>query len=230
MKIIVNSMTKPEIIKALKIHGFDVYKAPINPNLPEPVNTHPDMQISFFDGIAVCDPELKEYYDGIFKNSLVNVFSGNTKTQGNYPWDIAYNIKVVGNNVFHNFRYTDGVVTEKLKGRNFVNVSQGYSGCSISAVGQNAIITADKAICDRAQENGLDALLISNKNIVLEPYEYGFIGGASFFCDNTVYFFGDISTHPDYSNIHSFCKVRGTKIVSLCDGELFDYGSAFTFE
>ncbi len=230
MKIIVNSRVKVKIITSLKSYGFDVYKAPINHNLPEPVNSHPDMQISFFDGIAVCDPALKEHYDGIFKYSSVTVFSGNTKTQGNYPQDIAYNIKAVGKNVFHNFKYTDGVVTEKLMGRNFVNVSQGYSGCSISAVGQNAIITADKTIFKRAQENGTDALLISNKNIVLKPYEYGFIGGASFFCDNTVYFFGDISTHPDYCNIQAFCTDRGTKIVSLCDGELFDYGSAFTFE
>ncbi len=230
MKIIVNSTVKSEIITSLKNHGFDIYKAPINPNLPIPVNSHPDMQISFFDGIAVCDPAMKEYYDEIFKYSGVTVLSGNTETQGNYPRDIAYNIKVVGNNVFHNFKYTDSVVSEKLKNRNFVDVSQGYSGCSISAVGQNAIITADKIIFERAQKNGTDALLISDKNIVLEPYEYGFIGGASFYHDNTVYFFGDISTHPDYCDIQSFCRGRGTKIVSLCEGPLFDYGSAFTFE
>lgn len=230
MKIIVNSELKTEIITNLKACGFEVYSAPVNPYLPYPVSTHPDMQISFFDGIAVCDPCLKEYYDRIFVRSSVTVFSGNTKTQGNYPNDIAYNIKVVGNNVFHNFRYTDIVVYEKLEGRNFIDVSQGYSGCSISAVGENAIITADKTIFKRAGENGMDALLISNKNIVLEPYEYGFIGGASFFYDNTLYFFGDISTHPDYAYIQEFCLGRGTEIVSLCRGKLIDYGSAFTFE
>ena len=60
---------------------------------------------------------------------------------------------------------------------------------------------------------------------MLEGYPYGFIGGScALFSPDTLAFFGDISKHPDYSNIRSFTKNHGVDIISLSNQELYDAG------
>lgn len=230
MKIIVNSMLDDKICNELIKKNFEPVHAPVNKNIPSPVNTHPDMQLCVIDGKIVCDMELWDFYHSILKDSGVEIIKGKTKTQGNYPDDIAYNIKVVGNNVFHNLRYTDESIVELIKEKNIINISQGYSGCTICRAGENAIITADKAIHQCAMDNSIESLLISQGDISLPPYEYGFIGGASFYYEEKVFFFGDINTHRDYRRIKEFCDFIGSEIISLSDKKLYDYGSAFVFE
>ena len=117
-------------------------------------------------------------------------------------------------------------VKGNIADRTLIDVSQGYSGCSICSVCDRGIITADRKIACKAEENGIDALLITHGNIILPGFDCGFIGGASFFWDNTVYFFGTISNHPDYSKIIEFCKSHGADIAMLTHDPLTDYGSA----
>lgn len=230
MKIIVNCNTDIKITDELRCFGFEIINAPVNNNISSPVNTHPDMQLCIFDGVAVCDRHLYDFYSGIFKGTQITLFCGEKITSGNYPDDIAYNIKVVGNNVFHNFRYTDNILKNKLAGKQFIDVSQGYSGCSICKVSDEAIITSDQLIHKSAVKNGIKSLLISVGDIDLPPYDYGFIGGASFYFDKKVFFFGDISTHCDYKIINEFCLSCDCEIISLSGDKLFDYGSALIFE
>jgi len=117
-----------------------------------------------------------------------------------------------------------------ISSRNLIDVRQGYSGCSICIAGDNAIITADPFIHKRAIENGLDSIIITSGHIQLPFFDYGFIGGASFYSDGKVYFFGNVSKHPDFYEISKFCYMHGSEIHSLGNGILLDYGSAFTFE
>ena len=67
-------------------------------------------------------------------------------------------------------------------------------------------------------------MYIASGGISLPPYGTGFIGGASGVDGDTVYFTGDIMTHPDGARITDALSSRGAKCVSLCDGGLFDVG------
>lgn len=230
LKIIVNKDISLNIINSLHKLGFTVMRGTENKNLLPGLTSHPDMQIAFVGSTAVCEPELYEFYLGLLSSSTVTLRKGKTSTKCNYPKDIAYNIKVVGNKIFHNFKHTDAEITNVMGERTPINVSQGYSGCSICKVGDNAIITADTVIHSRALKNSVDSLLITPGHIALPPFEYGFIGGASFYSDGVVYFFGDVTRHPNYGDISKFCSLHASKIHCLDDGILYDYGSAFTFE
>jgi hypothetical protein len=99
-------------------------------------------------------------------------------------------------------------------------------------VSENAVITADKNIARTAEAAGADALLISTapEKIRLDGYDYGFIGGASGMLEDTVYFTGDISSHPDAERIAEFCKAhKKKKMISLSKETLCDVGGIFFF-
>jgi len=225
LKAIVAGNIDKKIISELEKIGFELkYTKPDNNVLPG-LGYHPDMQLSVIDKNVICNPTFFEYYKDFICSAGYVALQGKTALSCNYPGDIAYNISVVSNYVFHNTKYTDSEIIKHLKKRELVNVRQGYCGCSICNVGCNAIITADTSIYKAAQALNVDALLISPGNIYLEGFDYGFIGGASFCYDKTMYFFGKVSVHPDFSEIENFCKNRGFGIYELSDGILSDYGS-----
>ena len=197
LEIILAQNISKNIKNALTKTGFNVIESAYNPAVLEGLGCHPDMQIAKVETNLICDPSLYDYYKEVLP-SYCNLIPGDTLCTCNYPGDIAYNVKVIQDKVFHNFKYTDSVVKEFISGRTLIGVSQGYSGCSICSVCDRGIITADTKIARVAKENGIDALLITPGNILLPGFDCGFIGGASFFLENTVYFFGSISNHPDY--------------------------------
>lgn len=225
MEIILAQNISESIINSLTHLGFNVIKGAYNSALLAGLNCHPDMQIVKIGTEFICDPSLYDYYQKVLP-ACCNLIPGDTLCTCNYPDDIAYNVKVIEDKVFHNFKYTDSIVNKFISGMKLINVSQGYSGCSICSVCDRGIITADRTIAKKAIENGIDALLITPGSIILPGFDYGFIGGASFFLENTVYFFGSISNHPDYEEIIDFCKSHGAEISILGDEPLTDYGSA----
>lgn len=113
-----------------------------------------------------------------------------------------------------------------------VNVNQGYARCSTLVLNNNAAVTSDLSIEKALKNNGVEVLLISSGNIVLDGYNYGFIGGASGKIDeNTVAFFGDIENHPDYNNIENFCWKHNVSIKVICkDIPLTDIGGIVKIE
>lgn len=227
--IIAGNIARDIQIELLNL-GFAVIPTLQNTNVLKPLHYHPDMQLSLVGSTLVCEPSMYRFYSQSLKGSGISIVCGKKETQCNYPADVAYNIKVIENSVFHNFRYTDPVLLKLIKGHQLIDVSQGYSGCSICRAGRNAIITSDTVIHAAAMSNGIDSLLISPGHISLPGFDYGFVGGASFWHDKRVYFFGDVTKHPDYIRMEEFCRKHGSSICILGTGELFDYGSAFTFD
>lgn len=230
MKIITAGNISKDIAVSLTDMGFEVCYTCEDANLLDGLKFHPDMQMSKIGSYVICNPDMYNHLKKILENTSYKLVCGKKQTRCNYPNDVAYNIKVAGENVFHNFKYTDDILKEKLEHKNKINVSQGYSGCSICYIGDNALITADTVIYSSAIQNGIDALLISAGNIALPGFDYGFIGGASFYLDSTVYFFGNIQNHPEYAKINEFCTKHNTKLCSLSKEELTDYGSAVTLD
>lgn len=143
---------------------------------------------------------------------------------GEYPEDIALNFTFIGDKVLGNFKYADKMLSAYLADKQMINVRQGYCKCSCLVINENALITDDKSIYDKAFEAGIDCLLISKGDIKLQGHDYGFIGGASCkISDNEILFFGDITEHRDYKKIAGFIKKHGCEIISL-NFPLTDFG------
>lgn len=147
------------------------------------------------------------------------------KVQEKYPQNVLVNGLVLGDYIICNEKT---VCKNSLKDNSkiFINVKQGYTKCSVAVVSQNAIITADEGIAKVATKNKIDVLKIETGHIALPEYNYGFIGGCSGLVDkNTLVFTGDITKHPNYEDIKSFCSNYRVNTYSLSKSGLTDIGS-----
>ena len=192
--------------------------------LPEPVCAHPDMALVQVGDTFIAEKTVYGYYKTHL--SSVSVLCGETALSGNYPLDIAYNVLISGKDVFANESYMDGVLRSILLEKNYriYSVKQGYAKCS-SAVAENCVITADSTIALSAEARGLHVLRISQGDVRLNGYPYGFIGGASGYIDGILYFFGDITKHSDYQDIKSFLREHQIPYSYIPDFPLTDVGT-----
>ena len=220
--VIIDCRTDEETIKSFKKLGIEMILSYRSENLHPAVCSHPDMTIIHLGGNKfVCAPDAYEYYKSVLPDA--EIIKGMVGLKPEYPYDVPYNITLLGNFVFMNTATEQAKV---FKGEKIINVRQGYTKCSICIVNENAIITADAGIYKAAVENGIDALLISPGHIELPGMNYGFIGGATgLIAQNILTVNGEINTHPDGDKIAEFCESHGVKIIPLKRGAIRDIGS-----
>jgi hypothetical protein len=185
---------------------------------------HPDMQIVKGDNCYICAPCCYDYYKPYFKKIGIKLIKGNDNPKEKYPFDVLYNVAIVGNNAIHNFKYTDKSFFENSN-YNLIDVKQGYSKCSLCVICDNAVITSDEGIKNQLENYNIDVLLVNKGDVMLEPFEYGFIGGASGIVDGKIAFCGNIRLHKDYHKIKSFCDVHNVEILNLSDSKPVDVGT-----
>ena len=211
MKTVVMSDLYPCFCHALNKYGYNIIPAKKYRVFNKPEQQHADMQVL-------------KIKDRVF------TIEDCMKTAGEkYPENVRLNCLYLNGCLYGKLSAADTAVLDYCKnnGIKTVNVNQGYARCSTLIVAQNAAITADKSIEKALKSNGAEALLISEGNIRLEGFDYGFIGGASFTDENTVYFFGNVKKHPDYEKIKVFCDRYNSNIEILCENEpLTDIGGA----
>lgn len=108
-----------------------------------------------------------------------------------------------------------------------IKVNQGYTGCSTITVNENAYITDDQGIYKTLKNNEIDCLLIPKGEIVLDGYNYGFIGGASVKLNNKeILFFGDFAENSTKQMIINFLLKYNMNALFIENKKLTDIGSA----
>lgn len=229
--LIISSQMHEEIKRRLgKTCGKLIALEP-NPSLPTPVSAHPDMQILKIDDTAVITREL---YDSNCElrsalDSGLNVRFAEHAHTGVYPGDVGLNALKIGQYLIAKTDSLDPEVRRLCgeKDIEIVNVRQGYAKCSTLAL-DNAVITSDTGIVAAVRRLGFDALMVTPGGITLEGYDYGFIGGASYYDSEskTVYFFGDITQYPDSIRVVDFLHSHGVDICPCADCALADFGGA----
>ncbi len=197
--------------------------------LTSPIKSHPDIVFHHLkDNFFVCEPTLFSYFQKQFEGSGAKIIKGKAFLENKYPNDCSYNAARISESVFAKLNCLDKAILD-FDNENYtkkININQGYGKCSICIVSKNALITSDDCIFKAANQNGFDVLKISEGNISLSGYNYGFIGGASGLLSNdTMAFFGELKTHPDCENIKAFLKNYKISPLELCKGTLSDFGS-----
>ena len=226
-----------EIADALRALGFSVRALPCDSRLATPVRSHADMLMLPVGKVVFTSSEYFSVAEDIFKalESLgYEIVSCNAEIRSDYPHDVAFDALVLKSAIIARLdSLPDEVKAHAANmGISLLDSKQGYAKCSAVSVGESAIITADNNIARAAEAAGADALLISAapEVIRLDGYDYGFIGGASGVIEDTVYFTGDISSHPDAERIAEFCNAHEKKIISLSSEPLNDAGGIFFFQ
>lgn len=224
---ICSNRISPEIINSLSEHGINVIAISDCQHIPYPVASHPDML--FFNnkkGTVICE---KTTYDKLSLPEIdCRILTDNfeKKELNNYPFDIRFNAALFEDFLFCREKYISPLIIQNVSAK-IVDIKQGYAACSACKVNEYSFITSDISLKKAADKCGLDALLIQPGHIEIDCYDYGFIGGASALLGNKLFFFGDISKHPDYNEIAAFAHHRNVEVITLSKEKLFDYGGVF---
>ncbi len=228
---IVDERISAEARRTLSLSGFYIIDAPRAKGLPAPLASHPDMLIFKHEStlITSCDyvDEAPFVFEDIFRliPSLTLVVSDESFGES-YPHDAIFNALTVGERIFIKSDTASRAVLEyaKKRGLEIINSKQGYPACTTLAIDGRHTISSDLGMVKLLRENGIETLNISEGEISLPPYEYGFIGGAAGVFRDTVYFIGSLDTHPDGERIKEFCRAAGKRAISLATHTLTDLG------
>ncbi|MBQ8538016.1 MAG: hypothetical protein IJ433_00010 [Ruminococcus sp.] len=190
---------------------------------------HADMQCIQVEDTVFILSNCKKLNNQL-KTITKNLIETESLAHGKYPHNVLLNAKVIGKNLIGKIDYLDKKLVNYCvdKGYNLINVKQGYSGCSILKITDNAVITTDESIYKALQNTEIEVLKISQNGIELlgsKRGEQGLIGGASINLGESILFFGDISKHEDYENIVKFCNSKNISINYIKDMNLTDIGS-----
>ena len=197
-----------------------------NEKLPSPVSTHVDMNLCVIDDVVFLPKE--NHIADLFLEHGYKVVIINEELGNEYPYDVPLNCRCVGNTVILNRKTVSKEILDYCENthKKIIDVPQGYAACSCACLNETAFITADKGIYDSLIKNSLSPLLIREGYIKIDEYDYGFIGGASGFCGDTLCFFGDITKHPDYEKIEEYLNENNIKF-RYFDEPLTDIGGIF---
>lgn len=227
---------REEFVLELSNCGHNVIKIHKHPKLYTAIESHPDIVVCqienrlFVEEHTLCDvyknnPDLKA------RLSCLDIIDTPRLSNGKYPHDIGLNLAYTGRFAIHNFKHTENELLNFLGSKEIemIQISQGYSKCSILIVDEDSIITGDTGIYNQVKDK-LNCLLVDQGNILLKDMEYGFIGGASGKYKDEIWFYGDIYSHPDYEKIAEFISSRGFRIKGFSGFPLEDIGSIiFTY-
>ena len=155
-----------------------------------------------------------------------------------YPFDIKYNVCIIGNKAIHNLKYTDEILKKELfnKGFELINTTQGYTNCSIAVIDDRSAIVTDKGLNKILQKNGIDTLYLSNELDIklLNGKQYsnkrGFIGGCISRINNKIIVFGELKKIDPENKIREFIKKRNLEIIEFCGLDVIDYGGLIETE
>ena len=219
-KIILGSSAIPFSESVFHYTGLEPVTLPFSKRISDSVKGHADSLVFFRDGSLITFDDYYLENRNLFDSLKIPIITTNEYYSDTYPYDILFNAIEINGAVIGRCENISALIKE---GKSEIRVPQGYARCSTLLAGMSCAVTADTKLSRALSNLSVDTLLIRSGHIILEGYDYGFIGGASLVIGKYVFFFGDISVHPDGKAICEFLSSAGAETVSF-PSPLTDFG------
>ena len=224
--IIDNRMRKIEKEKLIEL-GYELIEISTSDKVYPEISSHVDIFACKVDKNIIIEP--MQYQNLCLMPEFIK---GKEEIQEKYPFDIKYNVCIIGKKAIHNFEYTDAKLKQELIDNNYelINTTQGYTNCSIAVIDDNSAIVADKGLYKILQFHGVDTLLVENnldiKLLNGEKYsnKKGFIGGCISRLGNSIIVFGDLNKIDIDGKIRTFITNKKLHIIEFKELDVIDYG------
>jgi hypothetical protein len=228
--VIIDDRMGVEGKKFLRVNKIEYIEVKKNEGLYDAISGHPDIILNYLGkGKFVVSPNIDKFITNKLMEYGAKIIFGNSIPKYKYPYNIMYNVLIVGNYAIHNFKYTDKNLIRELEKCNykFINVRQGYTKCMVCVVDKNSLITSDKGIYNACKAYNLDVLLINNEeNIDLFELKNGFLGGATGkIASDILILNGNQKYLKSIDKIKKFVKSKGVKFLSVNYEKIVDIGS-----
>ena len=230
-KVIIDNRMRQIEKQKLQNMGYEIIEIQTSPNVYTEISSHVDIFACKIENEIIVEPTQNI-------NNISNKIYGKDKVLSQYPFDIKYNVCIIGNKAIHNLKYTDEILKKELfnKGFKLINTTQGYTNCSIAVIDDRSAIVTDKGLNKILQKNGIDTLYLSNELDIklLNGKQYsnkrGFIGGCISRINNKIIVFGELKKIDSENKIREFIKKRNLEIIEFCGLDVIDYGGLIETE
>ena len=230
-KVIIDNRMRQIEKQKLQNMGYEIIEIQTSPNVYKEISSHVDIFACKIENEIIVEPTQNI-------NNISNKIYGKDKVLSQYPFDIKYNVCIIGNKAIHNLKYTDETLKKELfnKGFELINTTQGYTNCSIAVIDDRSAIVTDKGLNKILQKNGIDTLYLSNELDIklLNGKQYsnkrGFIGGCISRINNKIIVFGELKKIDPENKIREFIKKRNLEIIEFGGLDVIDYGGLIETE
>jgi len=216
-----------EIGTALSAIGIQAIACPSNLLVDERLKSHIDLSLFHLgeNRFVISSYISQSYFSDKLENIGAKIIVSDSKLKPDYPYDASLCALSVGEELFHNLKYSDKMLIDNSCCKK-IHVNQGYAKCAVCLLSNTAAITADAGLAKAMKNEGIDVLEISSEGIELKGYNEGFIGGASLkISRDKLAFTGNLNNHPNKTDIYEFLKLHKICPVFLTDKPVFDVGS-----
>ena len=232
MRILLLSCDMPrESIEQLSALGYEVLTLPRHDTLPSAISHHPDSLVFRGEDRIIVDKDYYRANEAFFLSikkrcPSLRIVLSTDKLGDKYPCDTRLNAIRLKNELFCHLESISSAITEYAAemGLQLVDTRQGYPACSTLKIREDAVISADRGLTATYKRHGISVYEIDEGGILLPPYKYGFIGGASVVLGDRVCFFGDISAHPSREIIEKALNDHSLIPHCIMGGPLCDLG------
>lgn len=211
--------------------GYKLIEIKENKTVYKEISSHTDIFVCKINNKLIVE---KSQYKNIKQNIEGNqvIEEGDEEVSNNYPYDIRYNVCLIGKKAIHNFDFTEPKVKKELINNNYqlINTKQGYTNCSIAVIDNKSIILSDKGLYKTLKNQDLDILFLDYEPDIklLSDYGYsnknGFIGGAISRVGNNIIVSGDLNKIDKENKIKNFIQKRNLDLIDFNGLDVIDYG------
>lgn len=216
-----------DVISALQSAKIAVVPVEPNENLPTGIASHADLQILHLGGNSVLTASCSKKSTDMLQILGFDIKNTENELDFSYPDDCLINAEIIGKNIIVNLDIIDKKLLEFAEENNYniIGVKQGYAKCSVLAVAEDAVITADPGIARILQQKEIEVLKIKEGGIYLKGYDTGFIGGCGGMVEEKILgTSGNLKSLKDYDNIKDFLRNRNIYSENLGGRTLRDIG------
>lgn len=230
-KVIIDNRMRQIEKQKLQNMGFEIIEVQTNSNVYTEISSHVDISVCKIENEIIVEPTQN-------MNNISNKIYGKEKISAEYPYDIKYNVCIIGKKAIHNLKYTDEILKKELidKGFELINTTQGYTNCSIAVIDENSAIVTDKGLNKILQRHGIQTLYLNEKLDIklLKENKYseknGFIGGCISKLGNKIIVFGDLDKIDFQNKIRNFIYEKDLEIIEFKGLDVIDYGGLIEIE
>lgn len=231
-KLIIDERMRNIEKQKLKELGYKLIEIKQSEQVYSEISAHVDIFTCKIGKKLIVEPSQYNWVKSQITDKFTIIENGNEEIGKNYPFDIKYNVCIIGKKVLHNFEHTDSKIKDELIKQNYelINTTQGYTNCSIAVIDENSAIVTDKGLYKILQKHNIDVLylkyepdikLLTNKGY---SHRNGFIGGAISRIEDEIIIFGDLNKIDKNNMIRNFILNKKLDIVEFKQLEVIDYG------
>ena len=224
-------ITMEEELNLLK-QGLKIIKIPKCNKVYNAINGHVDIQLCIVDKAkrqVVINKEAPSEFKKLLTENDINFLNSHDIISSPYPNNVSLNALVTEKYFIHNLKCTDKSLLNCIKdSKHLINVKQGYTKCSCLYLKDNVVITNDFKISKTLLNLDFDVLYLPYGDIVLEDFEYGFIGGVGgMITPNKLALYGNLKYYKYGDIVLDFLNKHNITPIYLSNSKLTDRGSIF---